>query len=98
VIPIGDTVTLQVIADGFQTYGQVYKIDKLNMAMEVRMNRPTQQYSTYKDSAKDPSDGSGKSSGSSPDSKPSSPPPTSGSSPGQSDPQSNPSQSQPSPK
>jgi hypothetical protein len=48
VIPVGDTVTLQVIADGFQTYGQVYKIDKLNMAMEVRMNRPTSQYSIYK--------------------------------------------------
>ncbi len=29
VIPVGDTVTLQVIAKGFQTYGQVYKIDKL---------------------------------------------------------------------
>src|SRR5579863_3264434 len=38
VIPIGDTVTLQVIANGFQTYGQIYKIDKLNMAMEVRLN------------------------------------------------------------
>jgi 5-hydroxyisourate hydrolase-like protein (transthyretin family) len=50
VIPIGDTVTLQVIADGFQTYGQVYKIDKLNMAMEIRLNRPTSQYSTYKNS------------------------------------------------
>ena len=50
VIPLGDTVTLQVIADGFQTYGQVYKIDKLNMAMEVRMNRPASQYSTYKNS------------------------------------------------
>ncbi len=98
VIPLGDTVTLQVIANGFQTYGQIYKIDKLNMAMEVRMNRPAQQYSTYKDSAKDSSDGSGKSSGSSP----SSPPPASDNkpsgSPGQSDPQSNPSQSQPPPK
>ena len=50
VIPIGDTVTLQVIANGFQTYGQVYKIDKPNMAMEVRMNRPTSQYSIYKNS------------------------------------------------
>lgn len=48
VIPIGDTVTLQVIADGFQTYGQVYKIDKVNMSMEVRLNRPASQYSTYK--------------------------------------------------
>ncbi len=59
VIPLGDTVTLQVIAPGFQTYGQVYKIDQLNMAMEVRMNRPTSQYSTYKNSADNAGDGSG---------------------------------------
>ncbi len=48
VIPIGDTVTLQVIAHGFQTYGQVYKINKANMSMTVRLNRPVPQYSTYK--------------------------------------------------
>jgi hypothetical protein len=50
VIPVGDTVTLQVIADGFQTSGEVYKIDKPNMSMEVRLKRPVQQYSTYKNS------------------------------------------------
>lgn len=50
VIPIGDTVTLQVIANGFQTYGQVYKVDKLAMSMEVRLSRPSAQYSTYKNS------------------------------------------------
>jgi 5-hydroxyisourate hydrolase-like protein (transthyretin family) len=48
VIPIGDTVRLQVIAHGFQTYGQDYKIDKTEMSMEVRMKRPGQQYSIYK--------------------------------------------------
>ncbi len=48
VIPIGDTVRLQVIARGFQTYGQDYKIDKPEMSMQVRMNRPTGQYSIYK--------------------------------------------------
>jgi hypothetical protein len=53
VIPVGDTVTLQVIADGFQTSGQVYKIDKPNMSMEVRLKRPVQQYSTYKNSTPD---------------------------------------------
>ncbi len=53
VIPIGDTVNLQVIADGFQTSGQVYKIDKPNMSMEVRLKRPVQQYSTYKNSTPD---------------------------------------------
>jgi hypothetical protein len=74
VIPLGDTVTLQVIANGFQTYGQVYKIDKLSMAMEVRMNRPTSQYSVYKNSTansgSDNNSGSGNSSGSSPNSPP----------------------------
>ena len=90
VIPVGDTVTLQVIANGFQTYGQIYKIDQLNMTMEVRMNRPTSQYSTYKDSAAGP----GKPSGSTPNS----PPPDSNSKPGQSDPPSNSTPSQPPPK
>ena len=28
VIPIGDTMRLQVIADGFQTFGQDYKIER----------------------------------------------------------------------
>jgi hypothetical protein len=50
VIPIGDTVTLQVIADGYQTYGQSYKVDKSELSMEVRMKRPGGQYSIYKNS------------------------------------------------
>jgi hypothetical protein len=49
VIPIGDTVRLQVIAKGFQTYGQEFKIDKESMTMEIRMKRPGEQYSIYKD-------------------------------------------------
>jgi hypothetical protein len=48
VIPIGDTVRLQVIANGFQTYGGDYKIDKPEMTMEVRLRRPGAQYSIYK--------------------------------------------------
>jgi hypothetical protein len=95
VIPLGDTVTLQVIANGFQTYGQIYKIDKLNMTMEVRMNRPTSQYSIYKNSTPNSGDGSG--SGKSSGSTPSSPPPASDKTT-QSDPPSTPSQSQPPPK
>jgi len=109
VIPIGDTVTLQVIADGFQTSGQVYKIDKPNMSMEVRLKRPVSQYSVYKNSTPDAgaggSSGSGNNSGSgkSSGSPPSSPPPdsgskSSGSSGGQSDPPPSGSQSQPPPK
>jgi len=70
VIPIGDTVTLQVIADGFQPYGQVYKIDKPAMSMDVRLSRPAPQYSTYGNSTSNSgqNDNSGKSSGSKQDS------------------------------
>ena len=49
VIPIGDVVRLQVIAKGFQTYGGDYKIDKPQMAMEIRLKRPGGQYSIYKE-------------------------------------------------
>ncbi|MGO9337976.1 MAG: carboxypeptidase-like regulatory domain-containing protein [Terracidiphilus sp.] len=48
VLPIGDTVRLQVIARGFQTYGEDYKVDKADMAIEIRMKRPGEQYSIYK--------------------------------------------------
>ena len=48
VMPIGDTVRLQVIAPGFQTYGEDYKIDQAEMSIEIRMKRPGEQYSIYK--------------------------------------------------
>jgi 5-hydroxyisourate hydrolase-like protein (transthyretin family) len=48
VLPLGDTVRLQVIARGFQTYGEDYKVDKAEMAIEIRMKRPGEQYSIYK--------------------------------------------------
>jgi hypothetical protein len=62
VIPIGDTVRLQVIAKGYQTYGEDYKIDKANMAFEIRMKRPGEQYSIYKPHPGngDPNQGEGK--------------------------------------
>ncbi len=47
VIPIGDTVRLQVIADGWQTYGQDYDIQTDNKDILVKMKRPTTQYSIY---------------------------------------------------
>jgi uncharacterized membrane protein YgcG len=73
VIPIGDTVRLQVIANGYQTYGQDYKIDKAEMSMEIKMKRPVGQFSTYgsgstansgSGSSSDKSSGSGSQSGS----------------------------------
>jgi len=56
VLPIGNTVRLQIIAKGFQTYGQDYKVDKADMAIEIKMKRPGEQYSIYKDHSKDDAD------------------------------------------
>lgn len=48
VLEIGETVRLQIIAKGYQTFGGDYKIEKDQMAIEVRMKRPGEQYSLYK--------------------------------------------------
>jgi hypothetical protein len=47
-LEVGTTVRLQVIAYGFQTFGQDFKIDKDQTAVAVKMHRPTEQYSIYK--------------------------------------------------
>jgi hypothetical protein len=65
VLPIGDTVRMQIIANGYQTYGQDYKVDKDEMSMEIRMKRPGAQYSIYKDNSTTPKSGNGSSSGNS---------------------------------
>ncbi len=49
VLPMGDTVRLQIIAKGFQTYGEDFKIEKSEMTREIRLKRPGEQYSIYKD-------------------------------------------------
>jgi hypothetical protein len=58
VIPVGDTVRLQIIAKGFQTYGGDFKVDKNEISMEIRMKRPGQQYSIYRnnEAAKEPAE------------------------------------------
>jgi hypothetical protein len=48
-LEIGSTVRIQIIAPGFQTYGEDYKIDKDTMAVEVKLKRPVKQYSLYQD-------------------------------------------------
>jgi|SRR5215469_916926 len=48
VLPIGEQIRLQVIAKGFQTYGGDYALDKDELALEIRMKRPGEQYSIYK--------------------------------------------------
>jgi hypothetical protein len=47
VIPIGDTVRLQIIADGFQTFGDDYPITTDSKDIEVKLKRPARQYSIY---------------------------------------------------
>lgn len=49
VLPIGDVVRLQVIANGFQTFGEDYKIDTAEKQIVVKMKRPGEQYSIYRD-------------------------------------------------
>jgi hypothetical protein len=80
VIPVGDTVRLQVIANGYQTYGQDYKIDKAAMSMEIKLKRPGAQYSTYGNSGSN--SGSSNSGSGSDKSSGSGTPPASGSSSG----------------
>jgi len=48
VIPIGDTVRMQVIARGFQTSGEDFKVDKEDLKLTVRLRRPGEQFSIYK--------------------------------------------------
>jgi hypothetical protein len=47
VLPTGSKVLLQVFAKGYQTYGGEYDIDKANMGLEIKLNRPGHQYSIY---------------------------------------------------
>ena len=48
VLPMGSTMRMQIIAKGYQTYGQDYKIDKSDLAFGIRLKRPGEQYSIYK--------------------------------------------------
>jgi hypothetical protein len=50
VLEVGSSVRLQIIAHGFQTYGEDYKVDKDTMAIAVKLKRPAEQYSIYKKS------------------------------------------------
>lgn len=47
VIPVGDTVRLQIIAHGFQTYGADYVADTTTKEIAVKMLPPGHQYSIY---------------------------------------------------
>lgn len=45
-IPYGP-LRIQVLAPGFQTFGEDYQIDKPEMAITVKLKRPGEQYSVY---------------------------------------------------
>jgi hypothetical protein len=47
-VPFGK-LRIQIIAQGYQTYGDDYSIDKPEMEIVVKMKRPGEQYSIYKD-------------------------------------------------
>lgn len=51
VIPIGSTVRLQIIANGFQTFGHDYIANADAKEITIRMQKPTAQYSIYKGNA-----------------------------------------------
>jgi len=52
-IPYGP-VRVQVLAHGFQTFGEDYNVDKAKMEITIKLKRPQGQYSVYDDHPKDP--------------------------------------------
>jgi hypothetical protein len=52
-IPYGN-LRVQVLALGFQTYGDDFVIDRPKMDFTIRLKRPQGQYSIYGDHSKDP--------------------------------------------
>ena len=53
-IPYGK-LRVQVLAQGFQTYGEDFDIDKPNMEFTIKLKRPQGQFSVYEDYPKDTS-------------------------------------------
>jgi hypothetical protein len=52
-IPYG-MLRVQVLAQGFQTYGEDFDVEKPKMDFTIKLKRPQGQYSIYQDHAKDP--------------------------------------------
>lgn len=48
VIPVGDVLVLQVIGSDYQTFGQVYKINKTTKDITVMLLPPQTQFSNYR--------------------------------------------------
>ncbi len=49
IIPVGSQLRVQVIANGYATFGQDYDLPTNTKEIVVTMKRPTEQYSTYRD-------------------------------------------------
>jgi Carboxypeptidase regulatory-like domain len=47
VIPIGDTLRLQVVATGYQTFGNDYPVTTDSKEISVKLRHPARQYSIY---------------------------------------------------
>jgi len=47
-IPYG-TLRVQVLASGFQTFGEDYRVDRAKMDVIIKLKRPQGQYSIYQD-------------------------------------------------
>ena len=52
-IPYG-MLRVQVLAQGFQTYGEDFDVEKPKMDFTIKLKRPQGQYSIYEDRPKDP--------------------------------------------
>ena len=51
-VPYGK-LRIQVLASGFQTYGEDFDIDKTKMEFTIKLKRPQGQFSVYEDRPKD---------------------------------------------
>ena len=47
-VPYG-SLRVQVLADGFQTFGEDYEVDKPELEITIKLKRPQGQYSVYDD-------------------------------------------------
>ncbi|MGA9529172.1 MAG: carboxypeptidase-like regulatory domain-containing protein [Terriglobales bacterium] len=56
-IPYGP-LRVQVLAPGFQTFGDDYQVNKAEMEITIKLKRPTKQYTSYgvQEAAKKPDD------------------------------------------
>lgn len=66
IIPVGDTVRVQVIATGFQTFGGEYELPGDSKDITIRLRKPGRQYSIYEthpDQSSSDQSGSGDSGG-----------------------------------